>query len=214
MTNPRHLPIAFTAVLALAAINSALASAACITQEWCIAGIPLKAGESTELLGKATVTEPYVLSMPSGGIEIECTTLETTKGLLKGTDTGSAEAIKFGSCSSLNSSCQMSGATITTKPALISSVKYLGAEGVTATVKAEVGALASFLLTDSTCSPAGTQYLQGMATITAPKGQVAAVEQEEIVNTGASELSIGPGEAKLIGKAKIKLTSGKIWNFG
>jgi hypothetical protein len=216
MSRIRVVLAASVVVLALSAIGSASAFASCTANEWCVGGNTLLSGESAELTETATVTENGILEAPAVSVKIECTTLEGKKVLLKGTNTGSAESLTFGNCKNVSApKCELEGTTITTKPIKVASVTAVGTEEVTTKFEPETGTgFASIKLKGSTCSIAGTQAIKGKAKITGPKGQIAATEQEIVANTGAAELEIGSSEAKLKGKAKLKLKSGSTWNFG
>jgi hypothetical protein len=207
---------ALAVTLALCGIASASASAACTSEHWCVGGNTLGAGEERPLDEETIVTENFTLQSPTVSIKVECSTFSIKNGELKGDNTISAESLTFGNCKNVSApKCELEGTTITTKPIKISEFTAVGTEELTAKLEPETGAsFASIKLKGSTCSIAGTQAIKGKAKITAPKGQIAATEQEIVANTGAAELEIGSSEAKLKGKAKLKLKSGSTWNFG
>jgi hypothetical protein len=208
--------VLLAAVLTLSAIGSASASASCTANEWCVGGNTLLSGETAELAELATVTENPVLEAPSVSVKIECTALSSTKLLLDGTNIGSAHSLTFSGCKNVSApKCELEGTTIATKPIEVRLVTVVGTEEVTTKSEPEFAPdFALIKLKGRTCSIAGTQPVKGVVTLTLPKGQVAATEQEIVANTGGSELDIGSSEAKLKGKARLKLKSGSTWNFG
>lgn len=200
----RKAVVALVAVGAIGVVGAGSASAA----SWHVGGSELVG--SAGLAESTAVTEGFVMTFTSLGVEIECDGLQAKEASITAANAGKAGALVFKQCKAIAGVCSLEGTEIKTKPLNIAA-STLGAGEVHLKLQPEKAAFLSLTLTGTGCSISGIHTIQGKANVFLAAGQEERAEQELVVNTG----SVGELEPEftLKGKAKLKLQSGASWSF-
>jgi hypothetical protein len=196
------------AVMGIGAIASTSALAA---GAWYVEGKKLEA--AAELANTAKVVTPGVLSVPAINLEFECTKLSGIGPKILPGNTGEVTSLIFSGCTNKSTECVLEGTEIGTLPITATATTGTGTSDTVEFKPKTKKVFATLKLGPGTCSLTGVQGVSEHANVSAPTGQTESVEQEIVANTGVGELKVATDEAKLTGKAKLKLKSGSKWSF-
>jgi hypothetical protein len=219
MRNPKMFLAAAGPALALCAIGAAPASAS----SWFVAGHELKKGENAPLASTAALDSPFLLSAPSVGLKISCTTYKTGKTeLLGGFELTDVESDKYEGCSVLSpSSCKLQPPPVI-GPQPSRNEWYLVAGLLRNEWRLRLvrgggnKTLTTITLEGSGCTLAGEDTLNGSFTLAVPTLEEEAVSHqlEGLGSTENNSLEFGGAKAYIEGdKQLLRLASGSKWSF-
>jgi hypothetical protein len=219
MSKAKVILAAFTAVLALSAVASSVASAG----NWYVNSAKLGAGVKESLATTAAVDASATLNDPEETLKVTCTggaakTLDGSLPFIEGTEKGGAESLTFLGCSEVSPAACSVETSIATEPVVATLATTTSPEDrVVFTPKTGTkGLFVNLNVLGSTCAIRGEKPITGSLRIKAPTGQTELTLQpiEGLGSVENNSLLVAGHHAFLEGgRALLRLASGSHWSF-